>query len=107
MATQLHETHARLDGLRADELVALKSSVVASIGEFKGYLLRSFSQLQQALETNAIKTSERADAESRATLVESQQNTERISRALLLCEQICRDIEEVRDHHPFVNDIRL
>ncbi|KAI6238040.1 hypothetical protein M3Y99_00731000 [Aphelenchoides fujianensis] len=91
MATQLTDTHGKLEELKTDEISALRTSVVTSIGEFKTYLLRSFGQLQQALETNEpagllgnLDDSVRRELE----------NTERISRALLLCERICRDIEE-------------
>ena len=109
MSGQLRETHDRLSNIRADELDALKSSVVASIGEFKNYMLHSFGTLQQALEANATapiaavddEPNRLADASTLAELAEKQmraelENTERISRALLLCERICRDIEDVR-----------
>ncbi|KAI6179086.1 hypothetical protein M3Y98_00572500 [Aphelenchoides besseyi] len=95
MATELSHTHEKLAELKTDEISALKSSVVASIGEFKTYLLHSFGQLQQALETN-----ETADNSMPSTVLADEtmrrelENTERISRALILCEQICRDIEE-------------
>ncbi|KAI6221587.1 hypothetical protein M3Y95_00977900 [Aphelenchoides besseyi] len=95
MATELSHTHEKLAELKTDEISALKSSVVTSIGEFKTYLLHSFGQLQQALETN-----ESADNSMPSAVVADEtmrrelENTERISRALILCERICRDIEE-------------
>lgn len=95
MSTQLNSTHDKLKELKSEEFTALKSSVVASISEFKLYLLHSFGQLQHALETtrdDAVSTLVTIPDE--ASMRRELENTERVSRALVLCEKICRDIEE-------------
>ncbi|KAI6184656.1 hypothetical protein M3Y97_00619600 [Aphelenchoides bicaudatus] len=94
MSTQLNSTQDKMRELRSDEFVALKSSVVASISEFKMYLLQSFGQLQQALETTRSGETSRLAPPDEASVRRELENTERVSRALVLCEKICRDIEE-------------
>jgi hypothetical protein len=96
MSTQLNSTHDKLKELKSDEFVALKSSVVASISEFKMYLLHSFGQLQVALETTRSGDPNSMSIPDENSVRRELENTERVSRALVLCEKICKDIEEVK-----------
>lgn len=95
MSTQLNSTQDKLKDLNGDEVIALKSSVIASISEFKMYLLHSFGQLQRALETTRNEESSFEPPDESSSISKELENTGRISRALVLCEKICRDIEEV------------
>lgn len=95
MSTQLNSTHDKLKEMKSEEFTALKSSIVASISEFKLYLLHSFGQLQYALETTREDSVSSAISMPDETSIRKElENTQRVSRALVLCEKICRDIEE-------------